>query len=226
MKKLNYVLQIILQISIYGCNNQVKNKPEIHDKAEVIVQKTPETFRIRGSEIFIRKGPGLEYEKIINKKASEVTHETEYVTLDNSTTVYIDSTYGEWSKIRVATPDWLRDSHRGWILTKFIVTPKEMDKEVKENKYAYKISSYALDPYTKEGYPKTIKEFGSRLSEIEAYRRKAAELAIDQFGCEFVEIVELSTNATLKHLVFFVDCDDYNKRVVLDEIEIDSLYKN
>lgn len=211
---------------LFGCTNTTKKESPTNTPTFLVEKKPEPTYHIKGSEVYIRKGPGLDYEKIINKKASEVTHKTHYLQVDNSTTVYIDSTLGVWSKIRVATPDWLSYSHRGWIQTKYIVTPIEKKKNIEENKYAYKISSYALDPYTKEGYPKTIKEFGSRLSQIETYRRKAAELAIDQFGCGFVEIIELSTSATIKHLVFFVDCDDYNKRVVLDEIEIDSLYKN
>ncbi len=134
----------------------------------------------------------------------------------------------EFSKInskRISNLPMLPPSKR---VAPFVNTKSNNLKESSNSKkdYSRMISSYALAPYTNKGYPETIKEFGSRLKEIESYRRKAAEIAIDSYGCGYVEMVELSTKSTIKHLIFFVECNNYNKRVLLSEEEIDELYKN
>src|SRR5690606_29885892 len=59
--------------------------------------------------------------------------------------------------------------------------------------YDDRIQPYALLPYTEQSYPKTVREFRSRLPEIEAYRRKIAEIALDSNKCDKVEMSELST---------------------------------
>ena len=59
--------------------------------------------------------------------------------------------------------------------------------------YDDRIQPYALLPYTEQGYPKTVREFRSRLPEIEAYRRKIAEIALDRAvaGAECNTVIEL-----------------------------------
>ncbi len=88
------------------------------------------------------------------------------------------------------------------------------------DQYIGKISPYALSPYTKHGYPDTLKKYGSRLKEIEFFRRKAAELAIESNKCDVVEIVELSmSRSSLNHLHFWVDCRNL-QRIYLDEFQL------
>lgn len=179
--------------------------------------KTGKKYNVVGSGINVRSGPGTNHDKIINQKATSILKKTQYITIDDSTIVFEECTNGEWSYIRVLEPDWLRDSHRGWVHGKFLdkgQLPPSADK------YERKISSYALSPYTKQGYPKTIAKYGSRLSEIEKFRRKAAEMAIDSGKCDFVEMVELSDKkSSLKHLHFWVDCRN-KQRIYLDEFQI------
>ena len=90
------------------------------------------------------------------------------------------------------------------------------------DKYARKIGSIALDPYTKEGYPRTVAKYGTRLDEVETFRRQAAEMSIDSGKCDFVEMVELSDKkSTLQHLEFWVDCRN-GQRIYLDENQLTS----
>jgi hypothetical protein len=103
--------------------------------------------------------------------------------------------------------------------TKQVEKPKQVSR-TSADKYEGKISDYALSPYTKSGYPKTVAVFGSRLPEIEKLRRKAAEISIDDGSCSGVSMAELSTSkSTLQHLQFWVDCED-NSRVTMDEFQI------
>lgn len=87
--------------------------------------------------------------------------------------------------------------------------------------YEGRIQSYALSPYTEQGYPKTVREFRSRLPEIEGYRRKIAEIALDSGKCDKVEMSELSTESSIRSLKFWVDCTN-GQRIYLTEREIDS----
>lgn len=85
--------------------------------------------------------------------------------------------------------------------------------------YAAKIRDYALSPYTKDTYPKTVAKFGSQLPEIEKLRRRAAEMAIDSGKCDSVELVEVSDKATRKEPIFFIDCTN-EQRIYLKKSEI------
>lgn len=83
-------------------------------------KKTGKSYKINGSEINVRKGPGTNFKKIINKKASDIFKTTHYITVDNSVTVFEECSKGKWSKIRVTKPDYLSQSHRGWVASKFL----------------------------------------------------------------------------------------------------------
>ena len=84
-----------------------------------------------------------------------------------------------------------------------------------------KVSSYALSPYTVEkGYPKIVAKYGSRLPEIEAFRKMAAKAALDSGKCDYVEMSELSdSKSTIDHLQFWVDCRN-KERIYIDESQL------
>ena len=177
---------------------------------------TGKKLNVIGSGIDIRSGPGASFDKIINQKATSIMKTTQYISIDDTTTVFEECTKSGWSWIRVMEPDWLQDSHRGWIESKHL----DKGQELGGDKYARKISSSALSPYTEQGYPKTVAKYGSRLKEIEALRRKAAEMAVDSGKCDFVVMSELSdSKSDLQNLNFWVDCKN-GERIYLDEFQI------
>ena len=63
----------------------------------------------------LRSGPGTEHDRKINQKASDKLGEIHYLSVDTSTTVKILQSQGDWVEIQVTQPDFLRDSHRGWV---------------------------------------------------------------------------------------------------------------
>lgn len=83
-------------------------------------KKTGKIYKVNGSEINVRKGPGTNFSKIVNEKATRILKKTHYITIDNTVTVYEECTQDGWSKIRVTDPDYLSKSHRGWIASKFL----------------------------------------------------------------------------------------------------------
>jgi hypothetical protein len=63
----------------------------------------------------LRDGPGETYEKKINQKASDTLRRIWYMSVDSDTTVKVLDVKGEWVQVQVIEPDWLADTHRGWI---------------------------------------------------------------------------------------------------------------
>ncbi|VWC91084.1 hypothetical protein BLA18112_03325 [Burkholderia lata] len=86
--------------------------------------KSGKSFSITGQGIPILMAPNAEAEKLVNEKASQIMHSTEYMTVDNSTTVTEECTKGDWSRIYVTSPEWLRETHIGWIPTSSLRKPQ------------------------------------------------------------------------------------------------------
>lgn len=104
-------------------------------------------------------------------------------------------------------------------LLKYVEQSKQ---KAKTDKYFNRISPYAIIKYTSKSYPKLVQQYKSRLDEIEKYKVKAAEMALDSGKCDFVEVSDLSTNkSSLNNLIFWVDCKN-QQRFYLTENEIKS----
>ncbi|MCK9395595.1 MAG: DUF4124 domain-containing protein [Methylobacter sp.] len=69
-----------------------------------------------------------------------------------------------------------------------------------------KFSAFAIPPYVFDQLPNLVKNFQSRLPDIERLRRQAAEKALASGLCTRVEGSELDGKSTKKTLVFSVDC--------------------
>lgn len=227
MKVLGFIVAIVILIAMLSGNDDdsgvassstskptlAKNTPPACDATTIITGKK---YNVLGSGINIRNGAGANFDKIINQKATSIMKTTHYISIDDTTTIFEECTKNNWSWVRVIDPDWLKNSHRGWVASKFI----DKGQDIGGDKYARKISSSALSPYTIQGYPKTIKKYGSRIGEIETFRRKAAEMAVDSGKCDYVLMSELSdSKSSLNHLNFWVDCKN-KQRIYLDEFQI------
>ena len=176
---------------------------------------TGEKLNVLGNEIFIREGPGSQHAKIVNEKATRALGKTHYISIDDTVTVYEECVKGDWSWIRVTTPDWLQDSHRGW------VESKNLDKGqvLPGDSTARLVSKGALHPYTREHYPDTFAKYGSRINDIERYRKKAALKAASSPTCDFVTTSELSGRSTIGNLQFWADCKN-GTRIRFSEDEL------
>ena len=54
----------------------------------------------------------------MNEKATAALGSTQYLTIDNSTTVKEECNESGWSNVGVTDPEWLKDSHIGWVPSK------------------------------------------------------------------------------------------------------------
>lgn len=69
-----------------------------------------------------------------------------------------------------------------------------------------KFSAFSIPPYVPDELSDLVKNYQSRLPEIERFRRLAAEKALATGQCTRVEASELHAKSTKKSLVFLVSC--------------------
>ena len=93
--------------------------------------RTGVEYGVSGSSINVRKGPGAQYDKIVNREATEALGETLYVQIAHTVTVHEFCRKGDWSYIQVVKPDWLRKSHRGWVASRYLRKEERDDMGVR-----------------------------------------------------------------------------------------------
>jgi hypothetical protein len=69
-----------------------------------------------------------------------------------------------------------------------------------------KFAPFAIPPYAPDKLPEFVKNYQSRLSDVERLRRVAAEKALATDQCERVEASELDSKSTKEILAFLVNC--------------------
>ena len=112
-----FVTLLIISCGQSTTENNIENNSSIASEAI----EPNNIYSIKGEEIVIRSGPGNKYDKVINEKLTTIMHKTQYATIDYSVKVKELETKDEWSQIVVVEPEYLSVSHRGWILTKFLI---------------------------------------------------------------------------------------------------------
>ncbi len=75
---------------------------------------------------------------------------------------------------------------------------------IKQNPLQF--SAYAIPAYDPDKLPGLVKQFESRLPDIEKFRRLAAQKALATGKCQRVEADELNLKSTQESLVFLVNC--------------------
>jgi hypothetical protein len=79
----------------------------------MVFEEYTATFRL--ARIEKATGPGENYAKKINQKASDVLKTIQYMSVDTSVTVNLLQMKDQWAEVQITQPDWLAPTHRGWI---------------------------------------------------------------------------------------------------------------
>lgn len=129
-KLLTATLTLIITTSIFSCSQSTDSSTVKNDNANLstVEQAPSKVYGIEGEDIPIRTGPGDKYDKIINEKATSAVRKTEYCQVDYSVKVEILEKKDKWTKIKVVEPDWLSNSHVGWIPAKYVLSKDSGDK--------------------------------------------------------------------------------------------------
>jgi hypothetical protein len=126
-----------------ACSSQSeqRNERQVDTTLPEVEATHKDISSIEGSDIPIRKGPGVEYGKLINQKATSALGRTEYCEVDYSVKVEVLESQGKWKKVQVVEPEWLSDSHIGWIPSKYVLSKEDVDKQKHE---AFSASEYEV----------------------------------------------------------------------------------
>lgn len=82
-------------------------------------------LRIKGADVVLRSAPNAKGERLINQKATQILKAKQYLTIDHTVTVIEECTQGEWARVRVKEPEWLRDTHVGWVQSRSLRVQKK-----------------------------------------------------------------------------------------------------
>lgn len=205
-RKTSLLLTLSVIVAFLISCGQNNNKANIQNKnpESYAESKEPEICDIKGEEIPLRVGAGENFDKLINKKATEMLNETQYATVDYSVKVIVEEEKGDWSKIKVVEPEHLSASHIGWIPTKNIIKKSKANEQAKLEKLetsVYEIiktkqnatvkNYYVLIKYSafdkdkvREFIEKFRNEFCSNSSNVYIYDTKSISSLIDKYPLE------------------------------------------
>jgi len=211
----NRIVTLLLLLGLLSSCDQNKDKT-ISNKSDEPNQlktdsKSHKIYGIVGEDIIIRIGPGENFDKLINKKATEALKETQYAQVDYSVKVLVEESQGDWSRIKVVEPEWLSSSHIGWIPTKNIINEQNDDKTslkklapelyeliITEHNVAvqnfYVVIKYS--DYNRDNIFDFIKKFRNehctRNCNVWIYDSKSISPLIDKYPLEGKEYIELA----------------------------------
>lgn len=139
---------------------------------------------------YLRFSPNIKATKIVNKKASEVMHKTEYAQIDPSTKVREVCKRNGWSYVELTDPVWLIETHKGWV-------PSNVLNEIKissNGKRIYRENEVNWDKYTKP-YKKQV------LFAINTFLQDSCREGLDTFS-----VTQSPSKTTRRNPVFFITC--------------------
>lgn len=151
---------------------------------------TGKSYSVNGQDVPLLAAPKAGASKLVNEKATSITHSTQYMTLDNSVTVNETCTLGAWSRVQVTDPEWLRDTYIGWVPSKALRKP-QVDAS---GQRVYTEADFQFDKSTLP-YKKTIIDGVNRI-----HRENARCADIDPSSAA------LSSTSTKGHPTFYVTC--------------------
>jgi hypothetical protein len=86
---------------------------------------TGKEYKVTGQSIPARMGPGLNFDQVVDPKATAALGKTQYAEIEASFAVKEVCRSGVWSKIETITPTWLADTRKGWIESKHLITAEQ-----------------------------------------------------------------------------------------------------
>lgn len=116
--KTRLCIVVALISSIMFCCNTKGSDDSNNEKAfesNRVSSHENEVHNVLGEENYLYKNPSQQSQKVINQKASSTFNTTMYCQIDRSTKVKILESTNGWFKVQVVEPNWLRNSHIGWV---------------------------------------------------------------------------------------------------------------
>lgn len=125
---LTFLVSVTLLLSCSSPTNSKDTDKEISVPTKV-EQTESKIFGINGEDIALRTTPEENGKKLVNEKATQAFGETHFCQVYYSTKVEVLETKNDWSKIKVVEPDWLSETHVGWIQSKYLISKEDEEKQ-------------------------------------------------------------------------------------------------
>lgn len=137
----NTSIIIVVVFMLFACTENKRNRTYNNENSVISVKentkkkKKPKTFDLNKDKIYLKKMPQKNADNIINEKATKALGTVDYITVDRSRKVVILEQKDQWSKIKVVDPDWLSETHKGWILSKHIIMENKVLEKLPPKTY-------------------------------------------------------------------------------------------
>lgn len=151
---------------------------------------TGKSYSVNGQNVLLLAAPKTGASKLVNEKATAIMHTTQYMAIDNSVTVNEQCTQGSWSRVQVIDPDFLHDTHIGWVPSTALRKP-QVDAS---GQRVFTEADFQFDKSTLP-YKKTIIDGVNRI-----HRENSRCGDIDPSSAS------LSSTSTKAHPTFYVTC--------------------
>lgn len=156
-------------------------------------------------ESIVFEGPGEEYKKVINKKASDITRTIRFHQIDESTIVKSMCYKDNWTYIKIIEPSWL--SHvEGWVDSSILLSIQKDDN----GNRIYRAENFHWDNISKK-YKKDIVDAMNFLYESNLCK------PMDPYSLSFSK-----SKSTKEKDVFYISCGEgiKSKNVFFDQNQI------
>lgn len=194
---------------LFGCDGKSSSIPIECDSNSTITGKS---YHVLWNSILHKKSNGV-MTPIVNEHYKKMTGETDYLSVGSSTELVEECVDGDFSYIRVTAPDYLVDTHKGWI--------KQMDLDkgqTLENEYDRYISQLVNIKYKPDDWDELHLLLGQDFEKVNTLRYSAAKFIIDSKKCAYVDdsSVDVFNYGTKDNLRFLVECRN-GERIHIDE---------
>lgn len=127
MKKL--VLSAVMFCFLISCGHNTK-QPILSQVLETDSSQIEDKVLGVNKKAYLLIEPSENANKIVNEKYKAATGEIDYLQIDNSCKVKILEENADWVKVQVVEPDWLCQTHIGWVKRNFIAFKETTEKLV------------------------------------------------------------------------------------------------
>ena len=218
------ILVGLIGLFLVGCNeDKSDSNPKINTKSTPLecdakATITGKSYQVLRKSILYKNNEGV-MTPMVNEKYKKITGETEYLSVDSSTKLVEECVDGDFSYIRVTEPDYLVETHKGWI------KQSDLDKgqELKDP-YIRSIDSIVTSyQYKPEDFEDLQVLLGDEFDKVNKLRYLAAKIVIDSGKCEHVvdSNIDVMNMGIKDNLRFVVECKN-NTRIQLDENTINN----
>jgi len=113
---------MLVALVVSGCNmgSEKVTIGELSSPCPTEARVSAGSFRVKAPQINIRRGPGTEFDKMVDKPRSRRSGSTQYAMLKPGLTVLEECRHGSWSRIWVTEPKGLRATHHGWVYNRYL----------------------------------------------------------------------------------------------------------